>query len=182
MSGPELTDGQIAAMTPDERRTLIERLQRPLDDLVDPMRIKLAGRARFAVMVGGSVAMIPWIVMLSLTLPQRYVVDRWAVTWVGFDCLLVIMMALTAWFGWRRRLPFLLTAFATGVLLLCDAWFDVITASADDLWPAIATAAFAEIPLGVLLILTTLRILGLMAARSWTLRRGMHLWDVHLPG
>ena len=40
-------------------------------------------------MVGGSIAMIPWLVYLSLTLPDNYVAHNWPATWVGFDILLV---------------------------------------------------------------------------------------------
>ena len=34
--------------------------------------------------------------------------------------------------GYLRRQALVVTAFATGVLLVCDAWFDVMTAHGDD--------------------------------------------------
>ena len=107
----KLTDEQIEAMTPEERRELIIRLERPVSDLVNPV----ARRARLGIMVGGSLALIPWILFLWVTLPDRYVVLNWPVTWVGFDVLLVALMAATAYLGARRRLLIVLTAFATVV-------------------------------------------------------------------
>ncbi|BBZ38379.1 hypothetical protein MCNS_14420 [Mycobacterium conspicuum] len=85
----ELTDAQIDAMTPQQRRELIVRLQRPISDFVDPELAARVRRARLRVMVGGSLALIPWIVYLTVTLPDRYLVSNWPVTWVGFDALLV---------------------------------------------------------------------------------------------
>ena len=39
-------------------------------------------------MVVGSIAMIPWLGYLSMTLPENYVAHNWPFTWVGFDLLL----------------------------------------------------------------------------------------------
>jgi hypothetical protein len=70
----------------------------------------------------------PWIVYLGFTLPANYVAQNWPATWIGFDCLLVAFMAATAVLAWLRRQLVMLTAFTTGVLLICDAWFDILTA------------------------------------------------------
>ena len=80
-------------------------------------------------MTGGAVFMIPWIVYLSFTLPENYTVRDWPLTWLGFDSLLVVFMAATAILTWLHRQVLVLPAFTTGILLLCDAWFDVTTAS-----------------------------------------------------
>ena len=49
---------------------------------------------------------------------------------------------------------------ATGVLLLCDAWFDVVTAHGGRcLVLSITTAVLGEIPIGVLLSLISIRLL-----------------------
>jgi hypothetical protein len=47
------------------------------------------------------------------------------VTWVGFDILLVVAIASTAYLGVRCRRTVAMSALATGVLLICDTWFDV---------------------------------------------------------
>jgi hypothetical protein len=47
------------------------------------------------------------------------------------------------------------------VLLICDAWFDVMTAGPHDLWVSALTATLVELPLAVILIITALRILRL---------------------
>ena len=87
-----LTDEQIAALTPEQRRELITRLEQPLSDLIDPEQLGRMRRIRLSLMIGGSIAMIPWLVYLYVTLPDNYVAHNWTVTWVGFDILLVVFM------------------------------------------------------------------------------------------
>jgi hypothetical protein len=177
----ELTDQQIDAMTPLQRRDLIIRLQRPIADLVSPVTAARIRRIRLGLMVSGSLALIPWVVFLAVSLPDRYVVSSWPLIWVGFDVLLVALMATTAYLGLRRRLLVLLTGFATAVMLICDAWFDVMTAGPNDMVLAVCTALLAELPLAALLILGTLRLMRVLAARLWLLTPGAHLWQLELP-
>jgi hypothetical protein len=73
-----------------------------------------------------------------------------------------------------------LTAFTTGILLICDAWFDMMMAAPDDRWPSILTAVVGEFPLAVLLITGALRILRLTATRLYMLDPGMPLWRIPL--
>jgi hypothetical protein len=54
-----------------------------------------------------------------------------------------------------------LFAFTTGVLLVCDAWFDVLTARRGDFAVAVLIAALGELPLAAMLIVGTLRIVRL---------------------
>ncbi len=98
-----LTDAQIAALTPGERRELITRLEQPLSDVIDPVFLARVRRVRLSLMVGGSTAMIPWLGYLSMTLPENYVAHNWPLTWVGFDVLLMGFMLATAVFGYLRR-------------------------------------------------------------------------------
>jgi hypothetical protein len=72
------------------------------------------------------------------------------------------------------------SAFTTGILLICDAWFDVMTAAPDDRWLSIVTAVVGELPLAVLLITGALRILRLTATRLYVLDRGVPLWRIPL--
>ena len=131
-------------------------------------------------MVGGSIAMIPWLVYLSVTLPENYVAHNWPATWVGFDILLVAFMLTTAVLGFLRRQLLVLAAFTSGVLLMCDAWFDLMTAGPKDIWLALITALLIEVPLAIFLIIGTQRIVRLTMMRLWRLDPGMRLWDLPL--
>ena len=175
-----LSDAQIAAMSPAERRQLIERLERPLEEV---MPVAQAHRLRWgwlAMMIGGTLVLIPWIVYLAFALPDSYLVRDWTVTWVGFDLLLAALMAMTVALGLLRRQLMLLTAFATGVLLVCDAWFDLMTAGPDDFWVSVLTATMADLPLAVLLIAGTLRLVQLTAIRMWLIEPATPLWRLPL--
>jgi hypothetical protein len=174
-----LTNAQIAALTPEQRRDLITRLEQPLSDVIDPERLSRIRRVRLSLMIGCSVAMIPWLVYLSVTLPQNYEAHNWPATWIGFDVLLVTFMLATAVFGYLRRQVLLFFAFTSGVLLICDAWFDLMTAGPDDLWLSVVTAMLIEVPLAIFMIRGAQRILRLTMMRLWLLNPGVRLW--HLP-
>jgi len=175
-----LSDAQIAAMSPAERRQLIRRLERPLSEL---MPIAVARRIRWGwlgIMIGGTLVLIPWVVYLSFALPDDYLVHDWTATWVGFDLLLLALMAATVVFGMLRRQVMLLTAFATGILLVCDAWFDLMTAGSGDFWVAVLTAALGDLPLAAVLITGTLRLIRFSAIRVWLLEPRTPLWRLPL--
>ncbi|HET9761392.1 MAG TPA: hypothetical protein VFP51_16670 [Nocardioidaceae bacterium] len=177
-----LTDEQIAAMSPQERRDLIKRLARPVDDFVPSHRwLRRTRELRILLVVGSAVVLVPWIAYLAITLPPRYVADNWDVTWVGFDVLLLVMMVATAVLGYLRRQMLVMTAFATGVLLVCDAWFDVVTAHGNDQTWSVVSAVVVELPLAALFITGSLQILRLVAARLWALDAGQHAWQVRIP-
>jgi len=164
-----LTDDQIAAMTPAERRDLITRLARPVDDIASTRWLRRTREIRIA------------LIVLAVTLPRAYVAQNWDRTWVGFDVLLLVMMAATAVLGILRRQLLVVTAFATGVLLLCDAWFDVMTAHGEDRAWSVATALVVELPLAAVLIAGSLQVLRLVAARLWAVEGGAHVWQVRIP-
>jgi len=182
MAGIDLTDEQIRTMDPSERKDLIERLERPAADLVPSMgTVARIRRLRLELMIGGSFGLIPWIVFLALTLPDSYVARNWSATWVGFDVGLVVLMVTTAILGWQRRHLLILSAVATGVLLICDAWFEIMTAAPGDVWAAVAIGVFGELPVAVILIGGALRLVRQMASRLWLLQPGMHVWQLRLP-
>ena len=175
-----VSDALIAAMSPTERRELIRRLERPLDELLSPPRLERVRRIRLVLMVGAIVWLIPWIAYLAVMLPDRYVSYNWTATWVGFDVLLLMFMVATVVLALSRRQLLVLSAFTTGVLLTCDAWFDVMTAAPSDRWPSILTAVLVEVPLAVLLTTGALRIVRLTQARLWLLDPHTPLWQVPL--
>jgi hypothetical protein len=174
-----LSDAQIAALTPAQRRELISRLEQPLSEVIDPVYLSRMRRIRLGLMIGGSIAMIPWLVYLAMTLPENYVAHNWPATWVGFDILLVGFMLATAVFGYLRRQVLLFAAFTSGVLLICDAWFDLMTAGPNDVWLSVVTALLIEVPLAIFMISGAQRIMRLTMMRLWLLDPGMRLW--HLP-
>jgi hypothetical protein len=147
-----ISEDALRQMSREERAALSRRLA-ALSDELPSLRTGDERRRRFVVLLtGASVGLIPWIVLLAITLPHRYVAGHWTVTWVGFDIALLGCLALTAWLAWRRRQSVVIFAFTTGTLLCCDAWFDVTTASGRaDTIIAVASAALLELPLAALL-------------------------------
>ncbi|GAA3769084.1 hypothetical protein GCM10022403_000730 [Streptomyces coacervatus] len=112
-----------------------------------------------------AVGLVPWTVILGVTLPSGYQVRHWRMTWVGFDVLLVVAMASTAIFGWLRHRAVIGSALATAVLLICDAWFDVSLAlGTSEIWLSAALALFAELPLACYLIH---RVMGMISLAQW---------------
>ena len=80
--------------------------------------------------------------------------------------LLLTFMAATEVLGFTQHQLLTQFAFATGVLLVCDAWFDVLTAKRGDFAVSLVTAALGELPLAALLIPGALRIARLQGAPS----------------
>lgn len=110
------------------------------------------------------IALIPWTVYLGFTLPQSYSAQHWQLTWVGFDILLLAFMITTAVLGFVGHQLLTLFAFTTGVLLVCDAWFDVLTAKRGDFVVSILTAVLGELPIAAVLIFGTIRIARLQGS------------------
>jgi hypothetical protein len=180
MTDGVLTDAQIAALTAEQRRELITRLEQPLGDVIDPEFLAKVRRIRLSLMIGGSMAMVPWLGYLSVTLPENYVAHNWPITWIGFDVLLVGFMLTTAVLGYLRRQLLVLAAFTTGVLLFCDAWFDLMTAGPKDIWLSVITALLVEVPLAIFMITSAVRIMRLTMMRLWLLDPRMRLWNLPL--
>jgi hypothetical protein len=176
----ELSDARIAAMSPSERRNLIQRLERPRDEVFPPSLARRMRRNRLTLMLGSVIGLIPWMVYLGFTLPANYVAHNWPATWIGFDCLLIAFMAMTAVLGFLRRQLVVLPAFTTGVLLICDAWFDIMTAGPSQLWLSVLTAVLGNFPIAVVLITGAVRILRLTMTRLWFLEPGTPAWRVPL--
>jgi hypothetical protein len=175
-----LSDAQIAALSPAQRRDLIQRLERPRHEVFPPAIARRMRRNRLTLMVGGAIALIPWMIYLAFTLPANYVAHNWPATWIGFDCVLVTTMIATAVLGWLRRELVILPAFTTGVLLICDAWFDIMTAGPRQFWMSALTAALLNLPLAAIMITGAVRIVRLTAARLWFLDPETPAWRLPL--
>jgi len=175
-----LSDAQIASMSPAQRRDLIQRLERPLDEVFPLAIAKRVRRNRLTLMVGGAIGLIPWTIYLAVTLPANYVAHNWPATWIGFDCVLIAFMIATAVLGWLRRELVILPGFTTGVLLICDAWFDIMTAGPGQLWISVMTAALLNVPAATIMITGAVRIVRLTATRLWFLDPATPAWRLPL--
>ena len=158
-----LSDEHIASMTAAERAQLSRRLAAFNEELVKDTDVTRRRRRRtIDVLVIVCLGFIPWIVLLGLTLPHRYIADHWAAAWVGFDVALLCALALTTWAAWRQRQIVIAAALVTGTMLIIDAWFDIVTDSTTrDLIISIATAVFGELPLAVLAFVVASRLIRL---------------------
>lgn len=167
-----LTDQEIEQLTVSERLALVRRLRQAVvvDSVRTPAVRRLRLRRAFALTVTAVATglLVPWTAYLAISLPEHYESHAWRLTWVGFDVLLMILLGLTAFFAWRKRMLVVLTSFAAGALLLADAWFDVTTADRNTLHLSVASAIVVEIPLALFLmgiaVGISLRVAGLLNA------------------
>ncbi|HEY2544219.1 MAG TPA: hypothetical protein VGH92_14355 [Gaiellaceae bacterium] len=98
-----------------------------------------------------AVGLIPWTLYLTFTLPSRHLTEHYDLAWVGFDIALAVAMAATAWAAYRRQRWLVPLAAVAGTMLLCDAWFDVVTSQGgSEVVEAALEAVFAELPLATL--------------------------------
>lgn len=168
----EISDDELVEMGHVGRAELLARLAAME---TPPLTSPGAERRRHRMMLlmtFSTAVLVPWILVLSLTLPRRYVIERWAQTWVGFDVALIVCLAVTTWSGWQRRQLLIPASVITATLLICDAWFDVMTAApGHDLAVSSASALFLELPLAGTLLLLSRRLIRLTLHVAW-LRSG----------
>jgi hypothetical protein len=93
-------------------------------------------------------ALIPWTVFLAITLPSRHVqTSYYDFAWGGFDLALAAIIGVTGVGLLRRRQWVEATATAAGTMLVCDAWFDVLSSSGiHDRLMSIVLALAIELP------------------------------------
>ena len=92
------------------------------------------------------------IIFLSIDLPSSYTTKNWDIAWVGFDLGLLFTLALTLWAIWKQRQVSIISSAICGAILIIDSWFDVATSNGGrDLYSAIATAVFLQVPFALLL-------------------------------
>jgi predicted branched-subunit amino acid permease len=101
-------------------------------------------------LVLAALALVPWTLWLTFSLPSKHVAHHYDVAWVGFDIALGAMFGLTARAAVRRSELLAPVAAATAAMLVCDAWFDVVTSTPPERLEALLQAGFAELPLAAL--------------------------------
>jgi hypothetical protein len=93
-------------------------------------------------------AMVPWLYVLSGSLPYTTRVSGWSTAWVGLDVMEGLALLGTGLLLLRRDPRASLVAAVASALLLVDAWFDVTTSSSGRaLVVAIAMAVLVELPM-----------------------------------
>ena len=95
--------------------------------------------------------LLPWTLYLMSSLQPHHETGRWDLAWSGFDTGLAVLFLLTAVAAWRRSPWIEACAAATGTMLLCDAWFDVILESrGTEFQLALVEALALELPMAAL--------------------------------
>jgi hypothetical protein len=181
-------EAELRSMTAEERR-VVARILASIDhpDLLHDPRLLRGRKLGLLVSVGSCVVLAGWIVVLVLTLNRHYTATHWRGAWVGFDVLLLMAFAATAWAFWRERQVLIMFLIITGTLLCCDAWFDLILdLGSPGIWQSVASAAFVELPLAFLLF-TAARQLVQLSVRSVMRLQGAtgpvpSLWRIPLFG
>jgi hypothetical protein len=144
----------VAIPGPDE---IIGKVDAMVDRAPEPENAVLADGARVVRWAGPifalfSLILLPWTIYLAGSLPARQVSANYDAAWTGFDVLLMLTLASTAYFALRRSRYLATAASATAALLAVDAWFDVLTSPAGQRIESIALAAFVELPLAAVCI------------------------------
>lgn len=109
-----------------------------------------------ALLAAAAITLVPWTAVVTTQLPAHHVARHWDVAWAGFDAGLAAVLLATVVAALRGSawLPGL--ALAAAALLICDAWFDVVTAASGiDLQLAVLTAVFLELPLVVVCVIAS---------------------------
>ena len=94
-----------------------------------------------------SVVLIPWIVYLGFSLPARQVSRHYDVAWVGFDVFELIALSATGYLALRRSRYLALASASAATLLVCDAWFDILTSPRRQVLESVVLAVVIELPL-----------------------------------
>jgi hypothetical protein len=148
-----LSDDELRSLSKDELDDLRRRLAQAARDMPSLTAGNERRRRFVAIMTIATLVLIPWVIVLAVTLPKRYIAGHWTLTWVGFDLGLLTSLGLTAYFAWRRQQPVIVLALMSAALLTCDAWFDITTSTGTlDVVVAAASAALVELPLAAMLL------------------------------
>lgn len=127
---------------------------------------KYGERVGLGLLVAAAV-MVPWLYLLSGSLPDTTRVSGWSTAWVGLDVMEGLALLATGLLLLRRDPRVSPVAAVTAALLLVDAWFDVTTSSSGRaLLIAIAMALLVELPLCALCALIARGTLGSSAVAA----------------
>jgi hypothetical protein len=101
-------------------------------------------------LIAAGAGLVPWLVVLAMSLPGSARAAHWGVAWVGLDGLEAVGLLATGWLLTRQDERCSLAAAITATLVLVDAWFDVTTASGPAEITAVVMASCVEVPVSLL--------------------------------
>lgn len=114
-------------------------------------RARIIRRLTPVVLLGAGLFLIPWTMYLTASLPVRHQAQHWQIAWVGFDLALATAILLTGIGAYKRAAWIERPALIAATLLVCDAWFDVLTAKAgSEQAEAFFEAFTGELPLAAI--------------------------------
>ncbi len=139
-------------VTASEPEDIVSRLDAIVEPAPEPDNAVLTDQTRLVRWTGPafalfSVILLPWTIYIGETLPARQESPHYDAAWAGFDVILLIALAATAYFALRRSRYLSVAATATATLLVVDAWFDVMTTPGNQRIESIVLAAVVELPL-----------------------------------
>ena len=159
-------------------------------DPADPVAVRVAAAcAEPAAIAAGRVKprlVAPWVIrvyliaalaaLLSLVFVTRHpsvaLATNWTLAWVGFDVLVAIAFAVTVLAAWLRSPVAIAALAADAAILLCDGWFDTMTAHGRvEIAVAVASAIGVELPLAVFSLLIARRAVRRIASARAVLAR-----------
>lgn len=100
--------------------------------------------------IASVVGMVPWMIYLGLTLPERSPSDHYNIAWLGFDSALCLVLAALGIAAFRRSPWTGLLAAVTAAMLLVDGWFDITTSHGSGFVVAVVLAVCGELPLAAI--------------------------------
>lgn len=109
-------------------------------------------------LIACGVLLIPWLIVLSWTLPDTTTVSGWSTAWLGLDASEALGLLGTGLLlrKWDSRVG--VVAASTSTLLVMDAWLDVITSTPGPARTiALSMALLLELPLAVICAALALR-------------------------
>jgi hypothetical protein len=114
---------------------------------IPPAKPASAPRWASHLLLGLGAVLVPWTLWLAATLPERHVARNFDIAWSGFDVALALTLIATG-VGLLRGATWTQgAAAAAATLLVCDAWFDVLTsAPGAERMTAVGMAVLAELP------------------------------------
>lgn len=175
----------VASWTDEERTSVARALDAWQRDSIMAGRPMRQRHVMLAITIVGALVLVPWIAYLSVTLPEHHRTGMWDVAWVGFDVILLVMVAASAWSMWRRRMVTIAFLAASAITLMLDAWFDIVLSwGSKEARSSVITGLFIEVPVALLFIATIMRILrrsGEMVARLRGVEPPRHALAVPMP-